>query len=67
MSKNVIYFFRYLKVHNFGSIFSLKLSLRLKTMLNSIKTLKINYKDTLSMFKKKSFLMITKYFIYKLN
>ena len=29
--------YRFLKVHFFGSIFSLKLSLRLKTMLNSIK------------------------------
>ena len=42
-SKVIPYFqisFRFLKVHIFESIFSLKLSFRLKTMLNSIKALK---------------------------
>ena len=41
---------RFVKVHIFGSIFSLKLSLCLKTMLNSIKTLKIYCKATLNVF-----------------
>ena len=40
----------FLKVLIFGSIFSLKLSLRLETVLNSIKTLKRYCKATLNMF-----------------
>ena len=38
------------KKTHFGSIFSLKLSLRLKTMLNSIKTLKRYCKVTFNVF-----------------
>ena len=45
-------FFKVLKVHIFRSIFSLKLGLRLKTMLNIIKTLKRYCKATLNVFKK---------------
>ena len=41
---------RFFKVHIFGSIFSLKLSLRYKTMLNSIKTLKRYSKAILNVF-----------------
>ena len=40
-------------LHIFGSIFSLKLSL--KTVFNSIKTLKRYCKVTLNMFEKKTF------------
>ena len=40
----------FLKVHIFGYIFSLKLSLRLRTVLNSIKTLKKYCKATLNVF-----------------
>ena len=47
---------RFFKVLNFGSIFGLRLNLRLKTMLNSLKTLKRNCKATLKvLFKKKNF------------
>ena len=42
----------FLKVHVFGSIFSLKLSLRLKTVFNSITALKRYCNATLNMFKK---------------
>ena len=49
---------RFLKVHIFWSIFSLKSSLRLKTVLSSMKTLKRYCKATLNV-KKKS-LMIKK-------
>ena len=45
--------FRFLKVQIFGSIFSLKLILKLKTMLNSIKTLKRYCKATLNVVKNK--------------
>ena len=41
---------RFLKVRIFGSIFSLKLNLRLKTKLKSIKTLNNYYKATLTVF-----------------
>ena len=44
-----------LKVHIFGSIFSLKLSLRKKTVLNSIKTLKRYCKATSNVFFNKLF------------
>ena len=43
-------FFQVFKVCNFWSILSLKLSLRLKTVLNSIKTLKRYCKATLNLF-----------------
>ena len=43
-------FFKDFKVHIFGSIFSLKFSLRLKTVLARIKTLKRYCKATLNMF-----------------
>ena len=38
-----------MKVHIFGAIFNLKLSLRLKTMFSIITTLKIYCKATLNM------------------
>ena len=41
---------RFLKVHIFGSIFRLKVSLNLKTVLNSIKPLKRYCKATLNSF-----------------
>ena len=41
---------RFLRVHIFGSIFNLKLILRLETVLNSIKTLKRYCKANLNMF-----------------
>ena len=54
-------FFQVFKSTYFRSIFSLKLSLRLKTMLNSLKILKRNFKTTLNVFFKKiKFLMMTK-------
>ena len=46
-------FSRFLKVFIFGFIFSLKISLRLKTMITSIKTLKKYCKGTFNVFKKK--------------
>ena len=52
--------FRFLKVHIFGTIFNLKLSLMYKTVLNSIKTLKKYCKVTLNLyFNKKKFMMTT--------
>ena len=53
-------FSRFLKVHTLGSIFSLKLNLRLKTVLNSIKILKRYCKATLYVFLNKKISMITK-------
>ena len=53
-------FFQVFKSTYFRSIFSLKLSLRLKTMLNSIKTLKRYCKATLNIFFNKKKLMMTK-------
>ena len=58
-------FSRFLKVHILWSILSLKLSLRLKTMLNIIKTLKRYCKTILNVFKKidddKNFIYMTKF------
>ena len=58
---------RFLKLHISGFIFNLKLSLRLKPMLNSVKTLKRYCKAILNLsFKKKNF-DDDKYFIYMIN
>ena len=54
-----------LKVFIFWTIFSLKLSLRLKTMLSSIKTLKRYCKATLNVFfNKKNLMMAIKFYLY---
>ena len=58
-------FFQVLKNTHFWSIF---ISLRLKTVLVSIKTLKKYCKTTLNMFSNtKKFLMMTKKFIYRID
>ena len=49
------FFSRFSKVHTFESVFSLKLSLRLKTMLNTLKTLNIYCKATSNVFFKEIF------------
>ena len=51
---------RFLKVHIFVSIFSLKLSLKLETVLTSIKTLKRWCRATLNMFLVKKVFDVTK-------
>ena len=52
--------YRFLNLHDLGSNFSLKLSLRLKTVLNSMRTLNKYLKASLSVFFIKKFLMMTK-------
>ena len=53
---------RFLRVHIFRFIFSLKLSLRFEIMLNSIKTLKRYCKATLNVFFYKKMLKMTENF-----
>ena len=52
--------YRFLKLNDLGSNFSLKLNLRLKTVLNSMRTLNKYLKASLSVFFIKQFLMMTK-------
>ena len=55
---------RFLKVHIFGSIFSLQLSLRLKTVVDSIKTLKSYCKATFNVFLNKNIFDDDKFFLF---